>query len=147
MHVLTIYPFSPSAWSGLRQTSALLPYRHCWIQRPFPWCPNRSPNSCHGDKVPAAVNIRPMIFCSFINSSCAIYRLIAFISAPSDTQCGQIMAILSFHHEHHPSLSVRCRSIYTWMHLFTSLKNLCAPLTHTHNLLILSHFLVLVFHI
>lgn len=40
--------FPPSVWCGLWQSSAILPYRHRWLQRPLPRCTHRSSNPCHG---------------------------------------------------------------------------------------------------
>lgn len=121
----------PSAWSGLWQTSALLPHRHCWIQWPFPWRPNRSPNSCHGDKVPAAVNIRPLIFCSVINSSCAISQLIDFISAPSDTVWPNNSAFIL--PSWIPSIFILLLSRHACMNATLIVLKLSAPLAQTQS--------------
>lgn len=39
---------SNAARRGFYGSSAVLPHRHCWVQRAFPWGPNRIPHPRHG---------------------------------------------------------------------------------------------------
>lgn len=130
----------PTAWSGLGQTSALLPYRYCWIQRPLPWCPNWCSNSCHGNKIPRALNTRPIfsdpsLFLLF--PSHAISRLMAsYLLRLTCYSCktGANHDLCSFY----PSVMNSVHFILLLLlHIYINaslhvLTNLCAPLIHTH---------------